>query len=830
MRPVLHLLPVLLLSSLWLSAGNDTLKHYSAVRITNPPKIDGVLDDACWQNIPGFSDFVQRLPDENRPPTQRTEVKIAYDDQAIYVGAFMYDTYPDSILAELGSRDAGGLNADDFRIIFDTYNSRQDAFFFQVYASGVQVDGRFSDYTYNAVWESKTKINDQGWVAEFRIPYSAIRFPNQKNQNWSMQATRGIRRLRELDQWCLIPSGSTNIQKFYGFLDGIEDIQPPLRLSFNPYVSSYYERVPSGAGNNEFVEGFSYNVGADVKYGISESFTLDMILFPDFGQAQTDRRVKNLSYREVIFAENREFFREGTDLFNQGGLFYSRRIGRTPGKFYSVPFLLKPGETLEKNPAQTNLINAFKVSGRTLGKTGIGILNAITAEMNAVVRDSTGETYKILTEPMANYNLFVVDQQFNNNRSIGFMNTNVLREGNFRDANVSALGFYGENKKNTLSVEGDFTYSHVLLPDPETGGSKPKTGTRSNFEIGKIGGAWEYSASVSSVSRDFDPSDLGFLVFGNFTRFSADVEHRTFVPGKRMRNTNTSLSLDYSYFNETGKPTGSFINAFFFGTNLKFHSFYGGFTVSPLANYDYFEPRIPGRVFRTWEWYYMNFGISSDYRRKLALDGNVRMGNFLPGNFHNFKSPPGGGFRFGPRYRFSNKFSLTYNIDWDKDPYNPGFATMSPVGDIVFGGRSITTISHSVFARYLFKNDMALTLTGRHYWSSGVYKDYYFLNDDGSLNPALGYTGENDYNFTAYSIDLVYSWWFAPGSQLTLVYKNIIDNDQVGSLPRPNYPNDFMNSFTFPMTNSISFKAFYWLDYLYLVKKKKKQDYGNGKG
>ena len=435
----------------------DTVKTITAIRIQSPPKIDGVLDDEVWKNAPVATDFIQDEPDYNKPPTQRTEVKVLYDDNAIYIGAFLYDNCSDSILCELGSRDEERLNADNFMVGFDTYNKLIDAYIFGTTASGVQMDSRFQDETYDAVWHSHVTINEKGWCAEFKIPYSALRFPDVKEQNWRIEFQRNMRRRREASRWTLIPKDAPNVVNYFGMLKGVTDIKTPLRLSIIPYLSGYAENAPeyNADGTHSYANSFSYNAGADVKYGMNESFTLDMTLLPDFSQVQSDNKVKNLSYREITYDENRPFFKEGTELFNKSNLFYSRRIGKTPALFYDVPYLLNPGDVILKNPSQAKLLNATKISGRNKNGLGIGVFNAVTDNMYAAVKDSLGNKREMLTEPLSNYNIVVFDQQLKNSSSVYFINTNVIRSKKWDDANVSGTGFELYDKKNIVKFSGD---------------------------------------------------------------------------------------------------------------------------------------------------------------------------------------------------------------------------------------------------------------------------------------------------------------------------------------------------------------------------------------
>ena len=199
---------VLLINVCRLYAVTDTVltrKGYSITRAEKSPKVDGVLDDEACQNVMTFCDMKQCYPYFDKMPSQETEVRMVYDNTAIYVGAMLYDSAPDSIAHQLGNRD-DNINADNFEIVFDTYNKEQDAFDFTVTASGVQLDSRISDQLYNAVWESAVKINDKGWAVEIKIPFSALRFPNMDTQMWGIQVVRNIKRKGEFDQWGLVPN------------------------------------------------------------------------------------------------------------------------------------------------------------------------------------------------------------------------------------------------------------------------------------------------------------------------------------------------------------------------------------------------------------------------------------------------------------------------------------------------------------------------------------------------------------------------------------------------------------------------------------------------
>ncbi|HWY12877.1 MAG TPA: DUF5916 domain-containing protein, partial [Bacteroidia bacterium] len=372
------------------TAFSQSLRNVRALRIDKGPKIDGVLNDSCWINAEAADGFIQNQLHPGHPSEQKSEVKIVYDDIAIYIGAMLYDTSPDSILHELSTRD-NEANADLFGILFDTYNDDLNAFGFFVTAAGTQIDARYSsegqDFNWNAVWQSVVKIGGKGWIIEMKIPYSALRFSAKDEQTWGFNIIRKIRRYREMSFWNNVDPKIDAFVRQFGNLSGLKNLKPPPRLSLTPYVAGLFNNYPynqPGINNSSY----SFSGGLDLKYGLSEGFTLDMTLVPDFSQVQSDNKVLNLSPFEVAYQERRPFFTEGTELFNKGGFFYSRRVGGTPIGYNNVYNELKPGEVIIKNPGQTRLYNATKLSGRTQKKLGIGIFNAVSGETYATAQDS----------------------------------------------------------------------------------------------------------------------------------------------------------------------------------------------------------------------------------------------------------------------------------------------------------------------------------------------------------------------------------------------------------------------------------------------------------
>ncbi|MEZ5001079.1 MAG: DUF5916 domain-containing protein, partial [Bacteroidales bacterium] len=356
----------------------------------------------------------------------KTEVRIVYNDEAIFVCAINFDPAPDSIRKQLGPRDSDrDLIADYFNVDIVPYNDGINGYSFKLSASGVQSDIRRSsgaggrDLNWDAVWHSAARIYENGWVAEFKIPFSAIRFMADSKEPWGFNFWRYIERYGEWSSWNYADKSHGTTINYMGEIEGINGLTPPVRISLTPYISAYTERNgESGDWSNTF------HGGADLKIGLSEAFTLDATLIPDFKQVISDDQILNLSPYEVKYNERRQFFTEGTDVFNKGGIFYSRRVASKPGGYSDAISSLSDDEIIRNNPEVTRLINATKISGRTAKGLGIGIFNGITARSEALIEDTlTGFTRDFVTQPLSNYNMLVLDQNLGGGSYLSLANT-----------------------------------------------------------------------------------------------------------------------------------------------------------------------------------------------------------------------------------------------------------------------------------------------------------------------------------------------------------------------------------------------------------------------
>ncbi len=766
-------------------------KTTTAVRINEKIIIDGQLDENVWNTAQDATGFVMYEPDNGKAerPEKASIVKVLYDDEAIYFGAILHDN-PDNILREIALRD-DFKTADHFGVYINGYNDGQQDFRFFVSAAGTQMDciatQNDEDYSWDAIWFSDVKIIDDGWVVEMKIPYAAIRFSDKAEQSWGLNFYREVRKYRQRFFWNPVDRniGSAIVQT--GQLEGIENIKPPTRLFFIPYSSAYLSQ------NDNDTE-TTFKAGMDIKYGINDSFTLDAILIPDFGQTAFDEVVLNLGPFEQQFNENRPFFTEGTDIFNKGGLLYTRRIGGPP----SGSTTLAEDEEIVETPSTVNLINALKVSGRTSKGLGIGIMNAVTEKTYATVRNTTtGDTRRELVEPLTNYNVMVLDQRFRKNSSVSFVNTNVTRNENFRDANVSALVYNLNTRANTYNLSGDFKYSTV-------NDIVNKEGFSSYINFGKTSGKYRYNASSYYVSKDFDINDMGIIFTTNYYNFEGNASYRILNPTKRFNTFSVNLSMYSEFHNTTHKLQKNYAEINVSSTTRKNDYMGYGIEAKPFDTYDFYEPRVSGRYVKIPKSIYAYYYFSSNYNRRFAIDiqPDIWISDEEDRNYY--------GFLFSPRYRFSNKLLMIYSFNYGLDTNNKGWVAFED-DDIIFTRRDRTVITNSLSGKYSISNKMTVNLTARHYWTYGENHEFLTLQDNGMLMENSTFSENKDFTYNNWNLDLSYTWWFAPGSQLSFLYRN----NAVGNFEYVNrsYTKNIEHLFNNNLNSIFSISLRYYIDF-----------------
>ena len=821
-------------------------RQATAERTEESIKIDGNLSEMIWQQATPAVDFVQNSPTPGATPRQRSEVRIAYDNTSLYVGALLYDAKPDSITRELSARDNVG-NADFFGIMIDAFQTGQNGVGFFVNPDNVQTELKYfpggrggrgvfaGDRNWDAVWESETRLTEQGWVIEMRIPYSALRFPNVTAQTWNVNFVRHLRRARETSFWNEVDPEVQGILNQSGEVTGIRDIKPPVRLNASPFitvgVTNYYDKnaSPRSEWSNRF------GGGMDVQYGINDAFTLDMTLIPDFSEARSDNVVLNLSAFEQRFSENRQFFQEGTELFNKGGLFYSRRIGGRPLNRGRADDDLSDNEEVTRNPAVTQLLNATKVSGRTANGLGIGVFNAVSGRMQATIENlETGDKRSVTTSPLTNYNVTVFDQNLANNSFVTFINTNVLRDGADYDANVSGTVFELRDRENKWALNGQGVVSQLYFPTDNS------IGYSWNLGLDRISGVWRYGAEYKVEDDKYDINDLGFLFNNNSRTLRGNLSWNLFEPKGFLNGAGINLWTSYERLYEPDVFTDFAINLNSRFTTRKFFTFGTRMRFEPVITYDYFDARTPGRFLK---FPTNNFGsvwISSDYRKRYAVDARLGMRRFNNSERNNWT------WRLQQFFRINNQMNLRLEVEYDYRGNDVGYVghTVESIGFygletlgtsyntlnengigyeelagdvIIFSQRDQSIFDNNFSFNYNLTNNLSLTLQMRHYYTRLEYRDFLELNPEGDTNTSP-YRGRDlkgdslyDTSFNLFNLDMIGRWRFAPGSDMILVWKNNIFRE--GNSVEDGYLDNLGRLLDAPQTNSVNFKIVYWLDY-----------------
>ena len=762
---------------------SDLPRKPSAQAIRVPEQsilVDGDLGDEIWQTIAPESDLREFKPTPFAVPRQRTEVRFAYDDRALYIGARMWDTAPDSILHQLIQRDGGG-NTDVFGIWFNCFDDGVNGVRFSVTPDGVQSDELLtsdgSDGSWNAVWQSECQIDKDGWTAEFALPWSVFRFSDngEAPQEWGMNFYRYVRRYRSDFVWRAMDPNQEGLMNQGGLLTGIQGIAPPPRFSLYPYASAY---LNSEGGQTDV----ALNGGLDLKVGMGDAFTLDMTLVPDFGQVVADNLVLNLSPYEVRFNENRQFFTEGTELFNKTGNFYSRRVG-----------------------AGEQLLNASKVTGRTSSGTGLGLLNAISQDGNGALTD---------------FSVAVVDQNLPNNGYVAVQSGQVIREGDRRDDWVGSASFEVRDSLQRWSLFGQ---TGINRRSDLSGGEGE--GHTWSMEVSRIKGRLQWTAGHYTETPEYDPNAIGFLSAPNAVVDYASIEYRIPKPFKVMGMGFNSMSWELKSEREMLHTPRSFVSQNY---DLEWRLFLASFdfiklgaTTMPYDGRDYFAPRLENRFWQVPKWWSWDAFMSTDYRREFALDiGTWNAGGQL---YPDWKER---NFRIEPIWRPNDHFRVSH-VYSHQDKFNErGWSALvdslpngTPLDETksLWAKRNNYSRTHVLNASYVLDNRKGITFRLRHYWSRVENGSFYFLEDNGLLEPnsdivlADDGTSAYDISYNAWSIDCVFRWIFAPGSELSVVWKNLLESQ--GDMLPNSYADNLEDVLRVPHRNSFSIKAIYFLDY-----------------
>ena len=550
--------------------------HLQAVRVQGtPPRIDGDLTDPAWSFAPVARDFVQMEPREGEPASERTEARVLYDDDALYVAIRAYDSSPDSIVAQLTRRDQSSYS-DRVHVVVDSYFDRRTAFHFAVNPLGVKYDAyRYDDNRedpgWDGVWEVATRIDEEGWTAEFRIPLSQLRFSGSAEQSWGINFGRDIARRNETVSWAPLSTRDPAMVSRSGILEGIRDLRPPSRVEVVPYSVGRMERV-SGDGDDPFwsaTQG-SMEVGADLRMGVSSSLTLDLTVNPDFGQVEADPAQVNLTAFETFLPERRPFFQEGAGIFRFGigigdgdgenqSLFYSRRIGRAP----QGPD--PEGAVWTDRPDRTRILAAGKLSGKTESGWSLGLLSASTNQASARSWID-GEAHSIPVEPRTHYGVARVQRDLRKGESsVGAIATGTFRESGVADdlhlhrgAITGGIDVRHRFRGGAMEVHGSLLGSRVSgstealartqrasaryfhRPDADhlhfDPGITSLEGWSGKVELLKMGGGpWRFASLTQVRSPGFEANDLGFMPRADYVVQVGYLGYLQTDPGEWLR-------------------------------------------------------------------------------------------------------------------------------------------------------------------------------------------------------------------------------------------------------------------------------------------------------
>lgn len=805
---------------------------YTTKRLQEVPVIDGDVSDKAWDVVEWSSDFTEKEPDEGTPPAYQTMFKVMYDAKYIYIALRAFDDEPELIQQRLSRRD--GFAGDRINVVIDSYHDKRTAFVFTTTAAGVkgeefasQNGGNWDD-SWNPIWYTDAKVDDKGWTAEMKIPLSQLRFGKDAEQIWGFNVNRNIFRLQERSLWQRIPNDQAGFISEAGELHGLKNLTAQKQLEIQPFTVLQYDKYPPEAGNPYRTgSDFKLNAGLDAKIGITNDLTLDLTVNPDFGQVEADPGAIALDGFQIFFREQRPFFVENSNIFDyefangSDNLFYSRRIGRNPHRNANLAF----GEYANE-PQNSRILGAAKFSGKTRDGWSIGVLESVTGNEYAEIRQVDGETREQIVEPLTNYFVTRIQKDFNERNSfIGgiFTATNRNLNGDFNELHKAAytagVDFQHNWKNREYYIEGNTIFSHVLGSTEAITATQQTlrhnfqrtdaahvsvdenktslTGTGGRIEVGKNGGGnWRYNGGLIWRSPELELNDVGFLRRTDEIIQFGNLRYLWQVPTDVYRNINLSLeqSSDYDFGGNLNGARAEIQGRISFINNWSTNS---GFGVSKTS-YDNFFLR-GGPRWRLPDTSFLYFFLNSD---------NSKLFSFTLG-YTNRRSSENvvGRDRFVIRtnYQPTDAFSMSFNIEYanlfDRTQYvaeNLGSIATNNETRYILGRIQNKTLTTTLRLNYSFTPDISLQFYGQPFISKGRYTDLnYVLDplgdsiqdriavyqedqisfDNGLYNIDENTNGTTDYSFSSpdfsfvqLQTNLVARWEYIPGSELFLVW------------------------------------------------------------
>lgn len=759
--------------------------------------IDGTLSEAFWKTHLQEGNFIQSAPNNGEPATRSTQVAIGYDHNYLYVAAVLFVANKEEINHQLTARDDNG-NSDFFGIQLDPFGEAREGYDFTVTAAGVQLDEKLSATdgyrNFNVVWQSDVQLYDDKWIVEFKIPFNSIRFPKEDMTNFKINFQRVASKLNEESFWNPIKPEIDGFLNQFGNLKGLRKVTPPLNISLYPFVSGVSEKSASGETKT------SLNGGLDLKYVLNNAYTLDVSLIPDFSQAPSDDQILNLSPFEIQYDENRQFFVEGTEIFDKGGYLYTRRIGGTP---INSRFTTSENEEIVSNPVSSNIINLLKVTGKSSNGLSIGLLNGVTDKSEAeVLNTETGTIRTVETNPLTNYTSLVLDQSLKNNASITLVNNSVLRNGRAYDANLTALQYQWYNAKRSFSLRAKKGISQQYFSE-----EKNKIGHEYFLYAGKISGKWTSGISGKLYDKTYNPNDFGYL----------------------SRNNQLTLTWDLRYSENNAKKTFSRYQYFFLHQQRYYYSLFkneltyyklGGNATTKKSNHtifaewtyiqkgrNFYEARVEDRYYNIPAQTEAFFEYQTNSNKNLSFAGYVVLVNYMDTSIFDREFIAG----YGIRARIGQHLNAYFSQSYEHKPSNAGFLTFED-DTIIFGQRSIQEWDNSLTLNFALNAKMNVSARLRHYWIQVENKKHYELLDSGDLvvsNTSINVSDFDD-NYNNVTFDFLAKWQFAPASELSFGCKlgATLFNTDV----RSSYFDNLKNSIAENSNQTLSLKMTYFLD------------------
>jgi hypothetical protein len=842
-------------------------RKYHIVKLQgNSPVIDGKLDDECWIKEGEWSDnFIQNTPIERGKPTFPTKIKLLFDNKNIFFALRAWDPEPGKINRFIGNRDDNSIG-DLISVAFDTYHDFRAGTEFNINTGGNKTDLIVTDnlsinLNWNSVWEGKTSVNDSSWCAEFRIPFSQLRYNNNDTgMVWGLHVRRIIRRLQEVDQWSLIPRKNPGHIFSFGEMYGLKEIPKPRLVEIFPYISEKVSTEP-GIPGSPYTGNTRWNTngGLDAKIGAGD-FTFDITINPDFGQIEADPSVLNLTAFETFYDEKRPFFLEGKHIFDFSAdnniAFYSRRIGHVPS--YNPPVDNKT--SFSRVPEFTNIINAVKLTGTTRNGVSVGILQSTTQKEYADLTIDDVQTRPVV-EPLTNFLVARIQKTSNRgNTQLGTMLTSVNRFTDepylsflSRNAFTAAVDFlqYLKNREFFIDFKGivsiingkadailalqQNSVHNFQRPDAISylgvdSTRRSLSGSGGYLNVGRLGNKkFIFSEKVSWWSPGFDLNDVGYLYMADLVENNLKLSYRETEPHKLFRNYTISL-LKSNAWNFDGKSIRSNLDAqliamfsnrweinltesyVFSGLSTRLLRGGPGFRLSPYW--------VSSLVFNTDKSKRVLFRITNS--ALLSTDGITRSLSLVPGIT----------LRLGNHIYLMSDFNYNRNID------NFIYVTQQKTGEeIQYVLARIKQKTYNLIIRlnYNITPDISIQYYGSPFISVGSYSDFKHATDTHSsdINKRYhSYTGEEltynnstgvynitdvtgnysfsqpDFSFRQFRSNLVFRWEYKPGSTIYLVWQNSRSNRENVYVSSLNHNlNDLFN--TSPI-NVIMIKLSYW--------------------